>query len=244
MVVKIGTAGWSIPRHLAAEFPAEGTALDRYRARFAVTEINSSFHRPHRLSTWQRWHDSVPNDFRFSVKLPKVITHELKLIDCSNQLDQFLAQASVLQRKLGVLLVQLPPKLAFDEKLTRNFFAHLSSRTDANIACEPRHPSWFTPAVEIMLEQLRVARVAPDPAICDAAAAPGGWAGLRYWRLHGSPVVYRSSYRDRIDAYASTLKDEAAHYPEVWCILDNTASSAGAGDALALMQAIHSDAHR
>src|SRR5687768_14924424 len=78
--VRIGTAGWSIARECAERFPAEGAGLERYAARFNAAEINSSFHRPHRASTWERWRDSVPDDFRFSVKVPKRITHELKLL--------------------------------------------------------------------------------------------------------------------------------------------------------------------
>ena len=235
MAIRIGTAGWSIPRQLAFEFPAEGTSLNRYAARLGVAEINSSFHRPHRRSTWERWYDSVPETFRFSVKLPKLITHGHKLVDCAAVLDEFMAQASALREKLAVILVQLPPKLALDIRVAVNFFAALRARTDAKIACEPRHQSWFTPEAGILLKRVRVARVAADPAICNAAAWPGGWGGLRYWRLHGSPAIYRSSYDARIDEYASKLEDQAAA-SDVWCIFDNTASSAGTGDALALMQ--------
>ena len=83
-----------------------------------------------------------------------------------------------------------------------------------------------------------IARVAADPAICEAAKQPGGWNGIRYWRLHGSPVIYRSSYRDRIDEFADRLMQEVSADGQVWCIFDNTASSAGAADALALTQAI------
>ena len=236
MTVKIGTAGWSIPREIAGQFPSEGTSLSRYATRFSVAEINSSFHRPHRLSTWQRWYDSVPSDFRFSVKLPKLITHQRKLADCIEPVDEFLAQAGALADKLAVLLVQLPPKLALDEAVAAGFFESLTARSSATVVCEPRHLSWFTPEADTLLESLSVARVAADPAICEAAASPGGWNGLSYWRLHGSPVIYRSSYRDRIDAYASKLKKAASE--DAWCIFDNTASSAGAGDALALIQAL------
>ena len=87
MPVNIGTAGWSIPRDVADELPPEGTSLQRYAARFPVAEVNSSFHRPHRRSTWERWRDSVPDGFRFSVKLPKHVTHELKLVATSDALD-------------------------------------------------------------------------------------------------------------------------------------------------------------
>ena len=240
MPVQIGTAGWSIPRQIADQFPVTGSGLERYAERFSVAEINRSFHRPHRLSTWQRWCDSVPRGFRFSVKLPKTITHQAKLRDCEDLLTEFLTQAHTLAEKVAVLLVQLPPKLEFEPEVARHFFEHLSARTSALLACEPRHPSWFTDEAEVMLANLKVARVAADPAICDAAAVPGGWNGLAYWRLHGSPVIYRSSYSDRIDDYAQRVLVSAERAQSTWCIFDNTASSAGAGDALALMEAIRS----
>lgn len=238
MTISIGTAGWSIPRQVASEFPEEGTSLARYAAQFPVAEINSSFHRPHRPSTWQRWHDSVPADFRFSVKLPKPITHEMKLVDAGGAVRAFVEQSSPLGSKLAIYLVQLPPRLPFEEPTAAQFFSELSAVTQAMLACEPRHPSWFTPEADAMLQRFEIARVAADPAICDAAAIPGGWRGLEYWRLHGSPTKYRSSYQDRIGLYASRLKQGAVAGHEVWCIFDNTASSAAAGDALALMRAV------
>jgi uncharacterized protein YecE (DUF72 family) len=237
-MIRIGTAGWTIPRQVAAEFPAEGSSLERYARRFTAAEINSSFHRPHRESTWQRWHDSVPETFRFSVKLPKLITHQAKLVDCAEEVGEFLKQSSPLCDKLSVYLVQLPPKLAFDEAVAAKFFRTLAAQAGAKVACEPRHPSWFTPDADNLLRSLAVARVAADPAICDAAALPGGWRKLQYWRLHGSPAMYRSSYDDRIGLYASKLKQAATADEETWCIFDNTAASAAAGDALALMRAV------
>jgi uncharacterized protein YecE (DUF72 family) len=235
--IRIGTAGWSVPRQVADRFPAQGTSLERYAARFPVAEINSSFHRAHRLSTWQRWGESVPHGFRFSVKLPKTITHERKLIACDQQLDEFLTQVGALDEKLAVVLVQLPPKLAFDARVAKDFFATLRERCVAILACEPRHASWFTDEASALLVRQRVCRVAADPAICEAAAKPGGWRGLSYWRLHGSPRMYRSSYADRIAGYVDALREEAA-VRETWCIFDNTASSAAASDALALMEAV------
>ena len=240
--IRIGTAGWSIPRQHADAFPAEGSALERYAARCPVAEINSSFHRPHRVSTWERWRDSTPDGFRFSVKVPKTITHQLKLAGCAELLDEFLAQASALREKLAVLLVQLPPKLEFDAPLAERFFADLASRTQAAVACEPRHPGWFTPEADELLRRLRVARVAADPARVPSAGDPGGWLGLAYWRLHGSPVMYRSSYAGRLVAYAAALEAQAAAGHEAWCVFDNTASSAAAGDALALMAAVDGNA--
>jgi uncharacterized protein YecE (DUF72 family) len=236
-MILIGTAGWSIPRQVAGEFPAEGTGLERYAARFPVLEINSSFHRPHRAVTWQRWRDSVPEAFRFSVKLPKTVTHERKLVECRQHLDDFMSQAGALGDKLAVVLVQLPPKLEFDAATAGAFFDALASLCPAALACEPRNASWFTPEADALLVHHRVCRVAADPARCDGAGEPGGWRGLGYWRLHGSPRMYRSSYADRIAEYARALRDDAAGR-ETWCVFDNTASGAAASDALALMEAL------
>ena len=234
----IGTAGWTIPRSIAPEFPSEGSSLERYATRFRVAEINSSFHRPHRHQTWERWRDSVPADFRFAVKLPKSVTHQAKLVDCAEPLAQFLEEAHLLGDKLSVLLVQLPPKLAFDNAVASEFFRDLTARACARIVCEPRNASWFTDDADASLAALQVARVAADPALDETAARPGGWRGLSYWRLHGSPVMYRSSYGDRIPALADEILGDSA--PERWCIFDNTASSAAAADAIGLHRHIAS----
>jgi uncharacterized protein YecE (DUF72 family) len=235
MTVKVGTAGWSIPRQDAAHFPAEGSALERYAERFPVVEINSSFHRPHRTETWARWRDSVPAEFRFSAKLPKLISHQRKLVDCADPLAEFLGQVGGLGDKLGVLLLQLPPKLAFDLAVAEPFLRLLAEQSDAAIACEPRHPSWMEPHADALLAELHIARVAADPPVA-GAASPGGWRGLRYWRLHGSPIIYRSSYADRIETIAGQIDEAGA--AESWCIFDNTASSAAVGNALQLQKAV------
>jgi uncharacterized protein YecE (DUF72 family) len=236
--VRIGTAGWSIARESADRFPPEGAGLERYAAVFGAAEINSSFHRSHRASTWERWRDSVPDSFRFAVKVPKRITHELKLVDFDEPLSTFLGEAGALGEKLAVLLVQLPPKHEFDAAVAAHLFAEIAERSPAAIACEPRHASWFTAEANTMLREWRVARVAADPARHDGAGEPGGWRELSYWRLHGSPVMYRSSYADRIGSYARALRAEADARRETWCIFDNTASSAATGDALALRDAL------
>ena len=233
----IGTAGWSIARDAADSFPAEGSSLERYAARFSGVEINSSFHRPHRASTWARWGESVPADFRFAAKLPKTITHQAKLAGCDALVDAFLAEAGALGPRLAILLVQLPPKLVFEPTLVGDFLRGLSAKSAARIACEPRNPSWFDGAADALLAELGIARVAADPAVVPAAAEPGGWPGLRYWRLHGSPVIYRSAYGpERVAGYAARLRGDGtdAGAGETWCMFDNTASSAATADALAL----------
>lgn len=237
--ILVGTAGWSLPKAEQAAFPPEGSHLSRYAARFPVAEINSSFHRPHRASTWARWAAETPEGFRFSAKLPKTITHERRLADAGAPLDAFLSEASGLGEKLACLLVQLPPSLALDETAGRAFFTALRSRTSAAVACEPRHPTWFTANADAMLAELGVARVAADPARVPAAAEPGGARDLVYHRLHGSPRMYYSAYADGfVAALAARLRADAATAREVWCIFDNTAAGAAARNALDLSAAV------
>lgn len=231
-VSRIGTAGWTVPASTAHAFPGDGSSLERYSARFDCAEINSSFHRSHRSDTWRRWASSVPESFRFSAKLSKEITHKRRLVDCADPLAAALEEMKALGERLQILLVQLPPSLAFESKAAEAFLSALRDLWDRDVALEPRHPSWFEPGPEALLADRRIARVAADPARVPAAAEPGGWTGLAYYRLHGSPAMYRSSYDDgRLEAYAERL---AAAAVPAWCIFDNTASGAATEDALKL----------
>jgi len=127
----IGTAGWSVPSRYATELPHGGSHLERYGQRLNAVEINSSFYRPHHRKTYERWAQSTPSGFRFSVKIPKAMTHEQHLAGCGVLLDHFAAEVAGLGDKLGALLVQLPPALAlekhhrlFDPRQRRKEFAH------------------------------------------------------------------------------------------------------------------------
>lgn len=235
-MIRVGTAGWTLPRTEQERFPATGTHLQRYAARFSAVEINSSFYRPHRPSTYGRWAQSVPDGFLFSIKLPKTITHGQRLRDVDARLDGFLGEVAGLGDGLGCLLVQLPPSLEFDASVAEPFFSALYARSSLAIACEPRHPTWFADEAADLLARFQVARVAADPARVAAAGEPGGWPGLVYYRLHGSPRIYYSAYEPAyLDALAARLRDEAAAGRQVWCIFDNTASGAAAADALGLV---------
>lgn len=229
----IGTAGWTIPRTVAEAFPRDGSGLQRYAARFDVVEINSTFYRPHRASTFERWRQSTPEGFRFALKAPRAVTHEAKLAGAEPELERFLTDGRRLGAKFAVALVQLPPSLSFEVQVAQRFFAHLRDLApDLLLACEPRHASWFEAEADRLLAELRIARVAADPARHPAAGEPGGWRGFAYHRLHGSPRMYYSSYADgRLEALAERLRGEAR---QTWCIFDNTTSGAAAADALEL----------
>jgi uncharacterized protein YecE (DUF72 family) len=233
--IHLGVAGWNIRREHAYRVPAEGSHLERYATLFNAVEINSCFYRPHRFATYERWAASVPDHFRFAVKLPKVITHQARLVGARPELERFIGETAGLGVKLGPILVQLPPSFAFDTVAAASFFAELRNRFDGSVVIEPRHESWFTGEVEEMLVQHRVARVAADPARVPAASEPGGCDQIVYIRLHGSPRIYYSAYpAEWLERVSRMVEDKAARGISTWCIFDNTALGAATTDALAV----------
>jgi uncharacterized protein YecE (DUF72 family) len=245
-MVRIGTAGWVIPRQSAAMAAGEGSHLERYARVFGCVEVNSSFHRAHRPATWARWAEAVPEGFRFAVKFPRAVTHEAKLAVAAEALDGFFAETAGLGEKLGVVLVQLPPSLAFEDCPAAEFFEALRDRWAGGVALEPRHASWFGAAAEELMVRHRVARVAAHPVRKGAVGpgsgrlGPGGWKGLAYFRLHGAPRMYYSAYEAEFLAEVARVVKELPEAVEKWVIFDNTALGEAFGNAVELMRRVAS----
>lgn len=231
-MVRVGTAGWNIPRAHRTRFPLDGVQLARYAARLNAAEINSTFYRAHQPATFERWAAAVPADFRFAVKVPKLITHERGLRRAGEPLDRFLGEIAGLGEKLGPLLVQLPPSHGFDSRRVGRFLEALRRRHDGPVVCEARHHTWASAAASRLLARHQVARVAADPPRAAGLEAPGGWTGLVYYRWHGSPRPYFSCYSvAQLDDLAAKLSHS---FVEAWCIFDNTGSGSAAANALDL----------
>ena len=232
--VYIGTAGWSLSSAAASHFPLDGSHLQRYARVLPCVEINSSFYRPHQPATYARWAASVPEHFRFSVKLPRSITHERHLRNCAAELERFAGEVMHLGNKLGCVLVQLPPSLRFDGDAAAAFFHALRQRFDGMLACEARHASWFAAGATELLTMQRITRVRADP----PAGQPGPHVPTTdavYLRLHGSPRIYYSAYAAPcLAALAAELRAPAR--ADSWCIFDNTAAGAALSNALDLQR--------
>jgi uncharacterized protein YecE (DUF72 family) len=234
----IGCAGWNIPKEAAAAFPGVGSHLERYAAVFPAVEINSSFYRPHQPQTYARWAASVPEGFRFSVKLPKAITHEAKLAGADELLDRFVREAGELGPKLGCVLVQLPPSGVFDASIAADFLPRLRARFPCMLALEGRHPTWFGAAATALLREHGVTRVIADP----PAGQPGPHVpttDASYLRLHGTPRVYYSAYPHAflldVERRIAALARPGA---DLWCIFDNTAEGHSVPNALEVLRGV------
>lgn len=234
----IGCAGWTVPTTHRQRFNEQGSALERYSSRLNAVEINSSFYRPHQPKTYERWALSVPAEFRFSVKVPKTITHEHALVGTASLVDRFLDECLHLGRKLGGLLVQIPPSLIFDARQANAFFGLLRRRLPDGVAvaCEPRHLSWFGPNAELIWDRHHINRISADPPIDgrNPEVLPSPTGAWRYWRLHGSPRMYYSSYSPAFLQHLLPMLLRSANASNVWVIFDNTANGHAVADALML----------
>lgn len=231
----LGCAGWSLSRAYLAAFPEQGTHLQRYAATLPAVEINTSFYRPHKPETYRRWAEAVPTGFRFSVKVPRQITHIQRLVDCQGLLEAFLEECGELGERLGCLLVQLPPSLDYAPAHAGTFLLALRQRFAGAVAIEPRHASWLQAAA--LLNELQIAQVAADPPRFGTDSLPGGWPGLEYWRLHGSPRLYYSDYGPAfLQRLGDRLRQNTTAGITTWCIFDNTAAGASLGNALQVHQ--------
>jgi len=236
--VFVATAGWSVPRELAAFAPSHGSGLQKYAHLLGATEINSTFYRRHRPTTFARWRDSVPDYFRFAVKMPRTITHEAALVSPAAELRVFFADLEPLGSKLGPVLVQLPASVPFEARKVSSFFRVMRSLYAGSVVCEPRHASWYEDRAEELFLKYSIARVLADPPRPLQAIAPGGSPSLVYVRWHGSPRIYWSSYSDeRLTTLANFVKAQPSGVL-VWCVFDNTASGAALSDALRFQRAL------
>jgi uncharacterized protein YecE (DUF72 family) len=221
--IHVGTAAWANPPWERLRRGPK-SHLVHYSKSFNAVEINSSFYRSHQRTTYERWREITPSSFRFSVKLPRSVTHECALRRCRPELRQFLDEVSGLGRKLGVFLVQLPASLELEPRVAARFFDSLTVQSAARVACEPRHPSWFTARASDLLQSHGVARVAADPSKMAGGSQPGGSRTLIYYRLHGSPRMYYSAYSAGfLSNLAVQVRGSISIAKDVWCVFDNTA---------------------
>lgn len=197
-------------------------------------EINTSFYRNHKAHCYRKWANEVPDDFRFSVKLSKELTHVEKLEKCGWQLEQVIPPILELGEKLGCLLVQLPPKLEFSSKIVEIFLKDLRSLYSGPVVIEPRHATWKKSLKLLGKFDCVLVRPDPNPTV-NLEESVFGNNEIYYCRLHGSPQMYRTLYTiQTLERFLTLLEQSPAR--NKWCVFDNTMFGHGTINALEFLE--------
>lgn len=220
-----GTSGWQYPDWKGDFYPDEVPQrlfLEHYATRFPATELNASFYRLPSEKMIAGWLERTPDDFRFCLKLSRLITHNKRLSDCEEVLGNFLERVEPLQPRMGPVLAQLPPSLAFDQEVIAEFVAQWSQMSGAQLAIEPRHESWTDASVSDWLAGQGVVPVVADSGgRWPMAATPE--TGPVYLRYHGPEELYSSGYSpQKLGHEASRVREWLSQGREVWAFFNNT----------------------
>ena len=238
MIVRIGISGWRYARWRSVFYPKDLRQKDELAfaaEAFPSIEVNGTFYSLQSPTLFGRWEADTPDDFVFALKGPRYITHMLKLKNAEPALANFFASGVLrLDRKLGPILWQLPPTLAFDAENLATFFALLPRDTEAAArlarkhntklksrawlrtkenrklrhAVEVRHDSFKVPEFIALLRKHDIALVCADtvdwPLLMDVTS------DFVYCRLHGARELYVSGYDARtLDVWAKRIRSWA-----------------------------------
>jgi uncharacterized protein YecE (DUF72 family) len=235
--IRIGTSGFHYKHWKGPFYPAKCPAskmLGYYLEHFNTVELNNSFYRLPTAEAFDCWRDATPSNFVFAVKASRFITHNKKLKDPENALDNLLPRAAHLGPKLGPILFQLPPHWRVNPERLTGLLEILPR--DLRYAFEFRELSWLTPEIDSILQKF-------NAAFCIYELA-GYYSPLRitadftYIRLHGPGAgKYQGSYtEDQLHAWARQIEQWSAQLKAVYLYFDNDQSGYAAENAQSLLK--------
>lgn len=230
----IGTSGWMYDHWSERFYPKEikkAQWLDYYTSRFQTVEINSTFYHLPRRETFENWRARTPENFVFTIKGSRYITHIKKLTHPAESVGKFVENAGALGEKLGAILFQLPQRFALNAERFEAFLAVLPR--EIRCAFELRNPDWFTEEVFGLLRQYGVAFCLYD--FAGRQTPREITADFVYLRLHGPGEAYQGQYSDEtLRSWANDFAGWLKEGRDVFCYFDNDQNAYAAHDALRL----------
>jgi uncharacterized protein YecE (DUF72 family) len=209
-----------------------------YCQHFNTLEINNTFYRFPELKHLQSWYQRSPGDFLFTVKAPKTITHLKPFIDTKPIVDDFYAIAKEgFKEKLGPILFQLPPRLAYTKEVLDLIISQLDPEF-INVL-EFRHQSWWKQEVYTQLEAKGIVFSGisypelPNDVICNGSSV--------YYRFHGAPKLYFSDYDNSFLRQVVILIQESKKTQKAFLYFNNTAAAAALGNARFVQEFVESN---
>lgn len=220
--IRIGTSGFHYKHWKGPFYPAKCPnlkLLEYYLQHFDTVELNNSFYRLPEASAFDCWREAAPANFVFAVKASRFLTHNKKLKDPQNALDNLLPRAAHLGPKLGPVLFQLPPHWRVNTERLIKLLEILPR--DLRYAFEFRELSWMTPEVESILKKFNAAFCIYELAGFHSPLTLT--ADFTYIRLHGpDPGKYQGSYSDeRLREWARQIEAWAAQLKAIYIYFDN-----------------------
>ena len=240
--IHIGTSGWSY-KHWRDNFYPKGTKsadyLSYYAEHFSTTEINTTFYHLPRISTVENWKDKVPDTFRFCIKMSRYLTQMKKLLEPEEPLERFITAIEPVKHLCGVVLLQLPPSLAFDYERADYLFSLLKKEyNDYQFALEMRHSSWLEIDSISLLTKYEIAFVISQSGNRFPYAEMITAKNI-YVRFHGPDALYASSYSDdSLRYYAAKFLQWQKEGHTVWAYFNNDINGHAIANANALMNMI------
>jgi len=237
--IRIGTSGYHY-RHWRGNFYPAGiptsAMLPYYLRYFDTLELNNTFYRLPTLSALKAWRDAVPENFIFAVKASRFLTHNKKLKDPENALENLLPRVETLGKKLGPILFQLPPKWRINLERLEDFLAALPPKH--RYAFEFRETSWINEPVMELLRKYRTAFCIYE--IAGYRSPLHVTTDFAYVRLHGPTAnKYAGSYTDhQIEEWAAWIDGRQTQLRAIYFYFDNDQAGYAAQNALTLKRVV------
>jgi uncharacterized protein YecE (DUF72 family) len=237
--IRIGTSGFHYNHWKGPFYPEKMPAaamLEFYTQHFDTVELNNSFYRLPTASAFECWRDATPVNFIFAVKASRFITHNKKLKDPENAIDNLLPRAAHLGNKLGPVLFQLPPKRRVNTERLQNLLQILSS--ELRYAFEFRELSWITDEVCGILREFNAAFCIYELAGYQSPLSVT--ADFTYARLHGPESgKYQGSYSEhQLSQWARQIESWAKELKAIYFYFDNDQAGYAVANALRLREMI------
>jgi uncharacterized protein YecE (DUF72 family) len=238
----VGTSGWSYPDWQGIFYPDDWPKrrwFEYYAQKFATVEVNATFYRTFKDQTYLKWREQAPQEFRYVLKAPRFITHRKHLKGAEEQIKRFWQSASLLETKLGLILLQLAPHTQYDPERLKN--ALLTFGDPSKIAVEFRHKKWYTEEIRDLLKEVGAVFCTADSP--ESELRDWTTSDTAYIRLHGREQWYAYDYSDQelheIAALAKRLAEPGAK--TIYIFFNNDVNGYAPKNALTILDMLEKE---
>ncbi len=211
----VGTSGWTYDHWYGRFYPtdlAKSRWFDYYASLFSSVEVNATFYRTFKDSTYEKWKERAPGGFSYVLKAPRLVTHRKFLLETEALIQAFYRSCTLLEEKFGLILLQVAPQMPYDPDRLRH--ALRAFPNPGNVAVEFRRPEWYSPEVLGLLREMGCTMCnvdSPRQSLTDHLTSDKA-----YIRLHGRQHWYSYNYTENELAEIARLARDLARRGASW----------------------------